>query len=83
MEGKIPLERANQKDNKDKKYECSYGDCVLSFAMRSQLLKHYRYSYHDFVKIIIGVVSPVPVQVLLLLFKRIIYMLLMMLLQKL
>ena len=40
--------RANQKKNKDKKYECSYGDCVLSFAMRSQLLKHYRYIYQDF-----------------------------------
>ena len=30
---------------KEKKYDCSNGDCGISFSLRSQLLKHYRYLY--------------------------------------
>ena len=29
---------------KDKKFDCSNGDCDQSFALRSQLFKHYRYT---------------------------------------
>ena len=35
--------KISSKKVKEKKYDCSNGDCGLSFALRSQLLKHYRY----------------------------------------
>ena len=37
--------RVNIKKNKVKKFECSNGSCELSFALRGQLLEHYRYLF--------------------------------------
>ena len=37
--------RASKRKYKEKKYECSNGECGLAFALRSKLLNHYRYCY--------------------------------------
>ena len=34
--------KANKKKVNEKKFECSHGNCTLSFALRRQLLQHYR-----------------------------------------
>ena len=40
--------RATKRRCQEKKYECSNGVCLMVFAKRSQLLKHYRYRFHIF-----------------------------------
>ena len=35
--------RASKRKYREKKYECSNGECGLAFALRSKLLNHYRY----------------------------------------
>ena len=40
--------RASKRRCQDKKYECSNETCDMIFAMRSQLLKHYRYIFHHY-----------------------------------
>ena len=37
------MKKTTKKKMKEKKFDCSHGDCVLSFALRRQLLHHYRY----------------------------------------
>ena len=38
--------RVHSKKSKEKKFSCSNGSCGLSFALRKQLVHHYRYYHH-------------------------------------